>query len=103
MRFPPSTARNKKATAFRGGFIFDSRCERANRSERRLRLREVLRDVFLHLEHGDRLFVAEDRLQLVVGVDRLLVLETVLLDVLPELRDDFLARERSRADDFGEL
>jgi hypothetical protein len=72
------------------------------RNTRRLKF-DSLRDVLLgdvtgnelgHLEHRDGLLATEDRLQLVVGVDlglHLLVLETVLLDVGPELLGELRA------------
>src|SRR5688572_4807269 len=77
---------------------------RARRSESR-RLLDVLVDELRHLEHRDLALAAEDRLQVVVGVDHaalLLVLEPLPLDVLPELLRDLRAGHLAAADDRGE-
>src|SRR5262249_41211371 len=65
------------------------------------RLFQVPADQLGHLEHRDRALAAEDRLELVVGVDHalvLLVLEAVALDVAPDLLGDLGARHRARSD-----
>src|SRR4028119_151468 len=61
--------------------------------------------MLVHLEHADR-FLAEDLLQLVVGIDLppiLGVLKIVLLDIGPDLADDLATREVVLADDLGEF
>ena len=65
----------------------------------------MARDELRHLEHADRLLAVEDRLQLVVGIDlgsHLLVLETILLDVVPELLGEIGTREGFRTDNRRE-
>src|SRR6185437_7608092 len=75
-------------------------------SARRSRLLDVLVDELGHLEHRNLALAAEDRLELVIGVDHptlLRVLQVVALDVRPELFRDLRARHRIVADDRGEL
>src|SRR3981081_1032641 len=58
-----------------------------------------------HLEHGD-LSAAEDRTEVLVGVDHatvLRILKTLTLDVLPEFLGDFGARHRGAAHHRGEI
>src|ERR1700681_1086261 len=58
-----------------------------------------------HLEHGD-LAATEDRTEVLVSVDHaavLRILETLPLDVLPELLRDFRARHRRAANYRGEI
>jgi hypothetical protein len=58
---------------------------------------DVLRDELGHLEHGHLLLAAEDRLKLRISVDvraLLRILETILLDVVPELLRDLATRSR---------
>jgi len=65
----------------------------------------VTGDQLGHLEHRDRLLTAKDGLQFVVSVDLglgLFVLQTILLDVSPELLGELCARKRSGANDSGE-
>jgi len=65
----------------------------------------VLRDELGHLEHADLALATEDNLQRGIGIDLLLVLlvlETVLLDVVPELLGELRAGERLRAYDGRE-
>src|SRR5687768_17562118 len=69
------------------------------------RLAEVLVHQAGHLEHRD-LVALEDGTEVLVGVDHaavLLVLQTLPLDVRPELLGDFRAGHRAAADHFGEL
>src|ERR1700704_58818 len=66
---------------------------------RSLWVSEVLVDEPCHLEHGD-LSAAEDRTEVLVGVDHaaiLRILKTFPLDVLPEFLGDFGARHRRAA------
>src|SRR4051812_6144566 len=66
---------------------------------------EVLVHQLDHLEHVDHRLAAEDRLEVVVGLDVppvLRILQLVLLDVRPELLGDFRARNGLAADDFRE-
>jgi hypothetical protein len=59
-----------------------------------------------HLEHADLLFTVEDRLQGVIGVDKgslLFVLQPVLANVSPKLFGQFRARERTVANNLGQL
>jgi hypothetical protein len=68
-------------------------------------LGNVARDELGHLEHADLGLAAEDGLEGGIGVDHLpvlLVLETVLLDVVPELLGELRAGQRLGADDGGE-
>jgi hypothetical protein len=63
------------------------------------------RDELGHLEHRDLRLTAEDRPELVVGVDlgpHLRVLEPVSLDIGPELFGELRARQRARANDGSE-
>src|SRR5471032_373934 len=68
-------------------------------------LGNVARDELGHLEHRNLRLAAEHDLELVVGVDLgpdLLVLQTVLLDVRPELLGELRAGEGGRANDSSE-
>lgn len=59
-------------------------------------LGQIVRDELRHFEHRDLGFTTEDGLQLVIGIDLgpdLLVLETILLDVSPELLGELGAWE----------
>ena len=61
----------------------------------------MARDELCHLEHGDFALAIENRLQLVIREDVALVrrvLAIVLLNVFPELFDDFGARHGALAD-----
>src|ERR1700687_712420 len=72
---------------------------------RSLGISKVFVDESGHLEHGD-LTAAEDRTEVLIGVDHaavLRVLETFPLDVLPELLGDFRAWHRGAADYRGEI
>ena len=63
------------------------------------------RDELGHLEHGDLGFAAEDWLEKRVGIDVapvLRVLETVFLDVVPDLLGEFAAREGRGTDNGSE-
>src|SRR5215831_7817010 len=69
-------------------------------------LLQVTRQVLVHLEHADLVLAAEDRLQLGVGQDLPLVggvLQVVLLDVVPDLRDHLAPGQLAGADDGGKL
>src|SRR5690348_18345910 len=70
------------------------------------RLLQVLGEMLVHLEHADLVLAAEDGLQLGVGQDLPLVggvLQVVLLDVVPDLRNDFAPGQLAGADDGGKL
>src|SRR6185436_5985344 len=85
------------------GYIADKKNRRVpfggtRRSREKVRdvLGNVAGDELGHLEHRDLALAAEHRLELVIGVDLradLLVLETVLLDVSPELFGELRAGE----------
>src|SRR5687768_11577824 len=66
----------------------------------------MLVDELRHLEHRDLALAAEDRLEVVVGVDHatlLGILQALPLDVLPELLGHFGARHGAAADDGRKL
>src|SRR3954454_21214394 len=75
------------------------------RPSSRLRRREVLGQVLVHLEHRD-LLLAEHRLQRVVRQDLapvFRVLQVMLLDVVPDLADDLAARQGVGPDHGGQF
>jgi len=56
----------------------------------------MTRDEFRHLEHAHLALAVEDRAQVFIGIDLrafFLVLQTILLDVVPELFGEFRARQ----------
>src|SRR6478736_3886097 len=65
-------------------------------------LGNVTRDELRHLEHADLGLTTKDGLEGVIGIDLradLLVLQTILLDVGPELLGELRAGQRGRAYD----
>src|SRR5580658_1111157 len=72
----------------------------------KLRLLNMSGDQFGHLEHADTLLPVENRLEAFVGIDHrflLLVLQTVLANIPPQLLGQLRPRQRRRADNFGKL
>ena len=64
------------------------------------------RDELCHLEHADLALAVEDRSERIVGVDLgslYLVLQTIFLDVVPELLGELGTWQRFRTNDSGEL
>src|SRR3954466_13815615 len=67
-----------------------------SKAESGLGLFQVVRQMLVHLEHADSVLAPEDLLQLVVSEDFSLVLrvlQVVLANVVPHLRDDLAARQ----------
>ena len=61
---------------------------------------QVFIDQLCHLKHTDLLFAIKDFFKLVIGVDHALVLavlQSVFVDIIPELIRNFLARNRLSA------
>ena len=74
--------------------------------ERLKALLQVVRQVLVHFEHADPVLAPENLLQLVVGQDFpfvLRILQVVLTDMVPNLRNDLAARQRIAASDCGEI
>jgi len=67
--------------------------------------RDVPGNELRHFEHADLGLAIEHGLQLVIAIDLrpdLLVLQTILLDVIPEFLGELGARQRLAANDSGE-